>query len=260
MPSSLCPLCVLCPWNYRVLLTTTDMVRYKILLNLGVSCRAECTHPLPKKCAGHYPTWESAVGGFGSAKDFRQLRKSIAADPNSLKAPKPLGPRPIRIPPGEYNSFGEGHAIPFPGLLPHASTGHPKGTSSSLFVDHASPSQMQQGIDNILPFLGRTGRHDADVEKPNAHLPLTSVFACAISDILSVLEWLHSTVACSAVFTAHHASTVICPNLTVGLHGVCAAGSLLCSLTLLSVNIESCVAVLYLAVCCTIPCAVPCSE
>ena len=74
----------------------------------------------PDMRAGHYPTWESAVGGFGSAKDFRQLRKSIAADPSSLKPPKPLGPRPRRIPPGEYNSYGQGHAMPFPGLLPHA--------------------------------------------------------------------------------------------------------------------------------------------
>ena len=66
--------------------------------------------------AGHYPTWESAVQGFGGAKDFRQLRKSIAADPNSLKPPKPVGPRPRRIPPGEYDSYGKGHVLPFPGM------------------------------------------------------------------------------------------------------------------------------------------------
>ena len=65
---------------------------------------------------GHYPTWESAVGGFGSAKDFRQLRKSIAADPSSLRPPKPVGPRPRRIPPGEWDFYGHGYALPFPGM------------------------------------------------------------------------------------------------------------------------------------------------
>ncbi|KAL3135847.1 hypothetical protein ABBQ32_007405 [Trebouxia sp. C0010 RCD-2024] len=69
----------------------------------------------PAGIVGHYPTWESAVGGFGSAKDFRLLRKSIAADPSSLKPPKPVGPRPRRIPPGEYSFYGQGHAVPFPG-------------------------------------------------------------------------------------------------------------------------------------------------
>lgn len=64
---------------------------------------------------GHYPTWESAVGGFGSAKDFRQLRKSIAADPSSLRPPKPVGPRPRRIPPGDWDFYGHGYALPFPG-------------------------------------------------------------------------------------------------------------------------------------------------
>jgi len=67
--------------------------------------------------AGHFPTWESAVGGFGSAKDFRQLRKSISADPNTLKPPKPVGPRPKRIPPGQWDSYGQGHVLPFPGTF-----------------------------------------------------------------------------------------------------------------------------------------------
>ena len=66
-------------------------------------------------CAGHFPTWESAVGGFAGAKDFRQLRKSIAADPSTPKPPKPVGPRPRRIPPGEFDFYGQGHALPFPG-------------------------------------------------------------------------------------------------------------------------------------------------
>lgn len=64
---------------------------------------------------GHFPTWESAVGGFGSAKDFRQLRKSISSDPNALRPPKPVGPRPNRIPPGQWDSYGQGHVLPFPG-------------------------------------------------------------------------------------------------------------------------------------------------
>ncbi len=67
--------------------------------------------------AGHFPTWESAVGGFGSAKDFRQLRKSISADPNALRPPKPVGPRPRRIPPGKWDSYGHGHVLPFPGTF-----------------------------------------------------------------------------------------------------------------------------------------------
>ncbi len=66
--------------------------------------------------AGHFPTWESAVGGFGSAKDFRQLRKSISADPNTLRPPKPVGPRPKKIPPGQWDSYGQGHVLPFPGI------------------------------------------------------------------------------------------------------------------------------------------------
>ena len=80
-----------------------------------------------KMHTGHYPTWESAVGGFGSAKDFRLLRKSIAADPNSLQPPKPLGPRPRKIPLGQYDSYGQGHVLPFPGMGPpmHTRMGKP---------------------------------------------------------------------------------------------------------------------------------------
>lgn len=65
--------------------------------------------------AGHFPTWESAVGGFGSANDLRKLRKAVAADPHSLKAPKPAGPRPKRIQPGQFDGRGQGYCIPFPG-------------------------------------------------------------------------------------------------------------------------------------------------
>lgn len=140
-------------------------VHMQTLLNLGFSGPADCTHLLPNMCAGHYPTWESAVGGFASAKDFRQLRKRIAADPSSLKAPKPLGPRPRRIPAGEYNSFGQGHALPFPGLSRQACShrGNLNCTFNFLFVDHATPSHVQHSTDNVLTCSRRRGRDDAHV-------------------------------------------------------------------------------------------------
>lgn len=162
---------IFCPWNCHGRLTTTHMVTY-ILLNLGVSHLADCTHSLPHISSGHYPTWESAVGGFGSAKDFRLLRKSIAADPSSLKPPKPLGPRPRRIPPGQYNSFGQGHAIPFPGL-------------SSYPCIQRAPGRLRQGFPlcrackakpkcnkALMTHLKGTRRHGAHVRRPpNAHPP-----------------------------------------------------------------------------------------
>ena len=66
--------------------------------------------------AAHFPTWESAVGGFASAGDLRKLRKAMAADPSSLKPPKPEGPRPKRIQPGQFDSRAQGHVLPFPGV------------------------------------------------------------------------------------------------------------------------------------------------
>lgn len=66
--------------------------------------------------AAHFPTWESAVGGFASAGDLRKLRKTMAADPSSLKPPKPEGPRPKRIQPGQFDGRAQGHVLPFPGV------------------------------------------------------------------------------------------------------------------------------------------------
>lgn len=65
--------------------------------------------------AAHFPTWESAVGGFASAGDLRKLRKAMAADASSLKPPKPLGPRPKRIKPGQLDERVQGRVLPFPG-------------------------------------------------------------------------------------------------------------------------------------------------
>lgn len=69
----------------------------------------------PDGACAHFPTWESAVGGFASAGDLRRLRKQMAMNPASLKPPKPQGPRPKRIQAGQFNSRAQGHVLPFPG-------------------------------------------------------------------------------------------------------------------------------------------------
>lgn len=57
------------------------------------------THLLPSTCppaaAGHYPTWESAVQGFASARALGALRKKAAAAKGRVDLQIP-GPKPPR--------------------------------------------------------------------------------------------------------------------------------------------------------------------
>lgn len=72
-------------------------------------------HSGPSGLALHYPTYESAVHGFGSAQELRALRKKAAKQRGSL--PKPQFPLPLKSP-GTFDPEVGQYVIPFMGSCP----------------------------------------------------------------------------------------------------------------------------------------------
>ncbi|KAI8103434.1 hypothetical protein M9435_004773 [Picochlorum sp. BPE23] len=72
-------------------------------------------HSGPSGLALHYPTYESAVHGFGSAQELRSLRKEAAKKRGSL--PKPEFPLALKSP-GTFDPEVGQYVIPFMGSCP----------------------------------------------------------------------------------------------------------------------------------------------
>lgn len=77
-------------------------------------------HPSPGllHCAGHYPTYESAVHGFASARELSALRKKAAAAPGGRVELKVPGPKPKRQAGPVYDPRVGAWALPFMGEGP----------------------------------------------------------------------------------------------------------------------------------------------
>lgn len=65
--------------------------------------------------AGHFPTWESAVLGFSSARELARLRKEVRGSGQTSPALQIPGAKPRPYSNATYDARVSAWAVPFPG-------------------------------------------------------------------------------------------------------------------------------------------------
>lgn len=104
--------------------------------------------------AGHFPTWESAVLGFSSARELARLRKEVRGSGQTSPAPQIPGAKPRPYSNATYDARVSAWAVPFPGE-PLQSF---KALQPSELCVHEHPndsSTVGQGVVGTRCFCGR---------------------------------------------------------------------------------------------------------